>query len=111
MEWASSSLAYLFTLRDSSQTAPRIYKTSQPGYSPPVILERFPDVQSLSTEEKQILAEELLDDLNAPILTPGQDEAILEVLNARFAAFQESPASASSSDEARNRPRKHTGAS
>ena len=76
-----------------------------------MILERFPDVQSLSTEEKQILAEELLDDLNAPILTPGQDEAILEVLNARFAAFQEAPGSASSWEDARNRLQNQTGAS
>lgn len=76
-----------------------------------MILERFPDVQSLSTEEKQILAEELLDDLNAPVVTSEQDEAILEVLNARFAAFQDAPGSSSSWEEARNRLRKQTGAS
>tara|TARA_Y100001934_G_scaffold273522_1_gene363980 strand:- start:347 stop:502 length:156 start_codon:yes stop_codon:yes gene_type:complete len=51
-----------------------------------MILDTLPEVESLSDEKKLILTQELLDELHAPEVSPEQDEAVLEVLNARFEA-------------------------
>jgi len=76
-----------------------------------MILENLPEVQSLTAEEKSILTQELLDELNAPEIRAEQEGAILELLNARYELFRSDPATASSWEEARDRLREKTGAS
>jgi putative addiction module component (TIGR02574 family) len=75
-----------------------------------MILETLPDVQKLTADEKIILAEELLDDLNAPNLSGSQEMAILQVLNERLDAFSKGRTPASSWEEVQNRLREKTGA-
>jgi len=76
-----------------------------------MILETLPDVQLLSEDEKAVLAEELLDELNAPKLLPDQERAILDVLNERFEAFRSGKIAGSSWAEVRARLQEKTGAS
>lgn len=76
-----------------------------------MLLDTLPHVQSLTRQEKTILAQELLDDLNAPDVAAVQDAAILEVLEARLRSYRENPAAASSWEDARERLREKTGAS
>lgn len=76
-----------------------------------MILDTLPDVQKLTPEEKTPLAEELLDELNAPKLSDDQDKAILEVLNERMEAYRAGNMTGSSWSEVRERLRVKTGAS
>lgn len=52
-----------------------------------MIIETLPDVQTLSKSDKEVLARELLDELNAPETSPSQDAAMLELLNQRYEAY------------------------
>ena len=76
-----------------------------------MLIEKFPELRALSLEEKSILTQELLDDLNAPVLTDEQEAGIIEVLNRRFEAYQAEPSTASSWGEVRKRLQEKTGAS
>ncbi|MGB0580624.1 MAG: addiction module protein [Limisphaerales bacterium] len=76
-----------------------------------MVLETLPEVKSLSAEQKLILTQELLDELHAPAMSPEQDQAILEVLDARFEAYQADPSTGSTWQEVRARLREKTGAS
>jgi len=76
-----------------------------------MILETLPEVKSLSDEHKLLLAQELLDELHAPAVSPEQDQAILEVLDARYEAFVTGSTAAAPWSEARDRLREKTGAS
>lgn len=76
-----------------------------------MILETLPDVQKLSKEEKTLLAEELLDDLNAPTVSGAQERAMLEVLNERMEAYRQDRDTGSSWTEAKKRLQRETGAS
>ncbi len=76
-----------------------------------MILDRLPEVQALSREEKAVLTQELLDDLNAPTISGEQESAILEVLNARFEAYRSDPSTALPWVEVRERLIARTGAS
>lgn len=78
-----------------------------------MILDQIPEIQALSREKKEILAQELLDDLNAPKLSPDQEAAMLDVLNSRYNAYRENPESsiAGKWSEVKGRLAEKTGAS
>lgn len=76
-----------------------------------MILETLPEVQALSEKEKSLLAQELMDELHAPCTTPEQDEAILEVLEQRMAAYERGEMKAISWSDLKAKLQKETGAS
>lgn len=55
-----------------------------------MIVERLPEVLALSTEEKEILAEELL---NQVVLEQDKDPQLLDLLRRRLSDHQADPAS------------------
>jgi len=55
-----------------------------------VIVERLPEVLALSTEEKEILAEELL---NQVVLEQDKDPALLDLLRRRLSDHHADPGS------------------
>ena len=55
-----------------------------------MIVERLPEVLALSTEEKEILAEELL---NQVVLEQDKDPALLDLLRRRLSDHHADPAS------------------
>jgi putative addiction module component (TIGR02574 family) len=65
-----------------------------------VIVERLPEVLALSTEEKEILAEELL---NQVVLEQDKDPALVDLLRRRLNDHQADPASGVRWEELRNR--------
>jgi putative addiction module component (TIGR02574 family) len=75
-----------------------------------VILDTLGDVQALSPGEKAILAQELLDELNAPLLSESQDKALLSVLNERYESYLADPASGRSREEVKEGLRDQTDA-
>ncbi len=76
-----------------------------------MILDTLPEVQSLSMDEKTVLANELLDELNAPPVCASQEGAILDVLNERYEAYREGNNSGANWAEVRARLQEKTGAS
>lgn len=77
-----------------------------------MILEQFPDLQSLTRQDKEVLTQELLDDLNAPDLDAGQDAAILDLLTSRYERYCAAQEGQTASwSEARDRLQEKTGAS
>jgi hypothetical protein len=74
-----------------------------------MIIDKIPEIRALSREEMSILTQELLNELNAPKCSDEQDRSILDVLNQRFADFQEDPKAASSWSEVRERLQHKTG--
>lgn len=65
-----------------------------------MIVERLPEVLALSTEEKQILAEELL---NQVVLEKERDPALLDLLRRRLNDHNANPASGARWEELRDR--------
>jgi hypothetical protein len=65
-----------------------------------MIVERLPQVLALPTEEKEILAEELL---NQVVLEKEKDPALLEVLRKRLAEHEATPESGVCWEELRDR--------
>jgi putative addiction module component (TIGR02574 family) len=65
-----------------------------------VIVERLPEVLALSTEEKEILAEELL---NQVVLERDKDPALLDLLRRRLHDHHAEPASGVRWEELRDR--------
>jgi putative addiction module component (TIGR02574 family) len=65
-----------------------------------VIVERLPEVLALSTEEKEILAEELL---NQVVLEQDKDPALVELLRSRLNDHEANPASGVRWKELRDR--------
>lgn len=76
-----------------------------------MIIETLPDVQTLSKSDKEVLARELLDELNAPETSPAQDSAMLELLNQRYEAYISGVETTSSWKDVQARLKKKTGAS
>lgn len=73
-----------------------------------IILETLPEVRSLSAEEKMVLTQELLDELHAPVASEKRDQAILEVLDARYEALREDPSTAEPWENVRRRLQERT---
>ena len=71
----------------------------------------IPAVKALSDEQKSILTQELLDELNAPQVSGECESAVLEVLNARYEAYRNAPSTASSWEAVKERLRQKTDAS
>jgi putative addiction module component (TIGR02574 family) len=65
-----------------------------------VIVETLPDVLALPTEQKEILAEELL---NQVVLEKDKDPSLVELLRHRLAAHDADPTSGTSWEELRDR--------
>jgi putative addiction module component (TIGR02574 family) len=65
-----------------------------------VIVERLPEVLALPTEEKEILAEELL---NQVVLEQDKDPALIELLRRRLHDHQADPESGVRWEELRDR--------
>ena len=65
-----------------------------------MIVERLPEVLALSTEEKEILAEELL---NQVVLEQDKDPALVELLRSRLNDHEANPASGVRWKELRDR--------
>lgn len=65
-----------------------------------VIVERLPDVLALPTEQKQLLAEELLSQV---VLEKERDPALLDLLRHRLAEHQTEPESGVRWEELRDR--------
>jgi putative addiction module component (TIGR02574 family) len=65
-----------------------------------VIVERLPEVLALSTEEKGILAEELL---NQVVLEQDKDPALMDLLRRRLNEHKANPASGVQWEELRDR--------
>lgn len=65
-----------------------------------MIVERLPEVLALPTEQKEILAEELL---NQVVLEKEKDPALLELLRRRLAEHEMEPASGARWEELRDR--------
>ena len=76
-----------------------------------MIIETLPDIQNLTKSEKEVLARELLDELNAPETSPDQDAAILDLLNQRYEAYISGEEEVSSWKEVQSRLKAKTGAS
>ena len=65
-----------------------------------MIVERLPEVLALSTEEKEVLAEELL---NQVVLEQDKDPALVDLLRRRLNEHNANPASGVCWEESRNR--------
>lgn len=65
-----------------------------------MIVETLPDVLALPTEQKEILAEELL---NQVVLEKDKDPSLVELLRRRLAAHDADPASGTPWEELRDR--------
>ena len=65
-----------------------------------MIVETLPDVLALPTEQKEILAEELL---NQVVLEKDKDPALVELLRRRLAAHDGNPNSGTAWEELRDR--------
>ncbi|MEI9892956.1 MAG: hypothetical protein WDN28_03325 [Chthoniobacter sp.] len=65
-----------------------------------MIVERLPDVMALPTEQKQLLAEELL---NQVVLEKEKDPALLELLRRRLSEHEAQPESGVRWEELRDR--------
>lgn len=65
-----------------------------------MIVERLPEVMALTTLDKEILAEELL---NQVLLEKDRDPAVLELLKSRLEAHQADPMSGVPWEELRDR--------
>ncbi|HXM33060.1 MAG TPA: hypothetical protein VN921_05350 [Chthoniobacterales bacterium] len=65
-----------------------------------MIVETLPDVLALPTEQKEILAEELL---NQVVLEKDKDPALVELLRCRLAAHDGDPNSGTAWEELRDR--------
>jgi putative addiction module component (TIGR02574 family) len=65
-----------------------------------VIVERLPEVLALSTDEKEILAEELL---NQVVLEQDKDPSLLDLLRHRLDDHRANPASGVRWEELRDR--------
>ena len=65
-----------------------------------MILDRFPDVLALSTEDKALLAEELLQQIN---LESDNDPALQELLRERLAEHEANPDAVAPWEELRDR--------
>jgi putative addiction module component (TIGR02574 family) len=65
-----------------------------------MIVERLPEVLALPTDEKEILAEELL---NQVVLEKARDPALLELLRRRLAEHHAQPTSGVRWEELRDR--------
>lgn len=65
-----------------------------------MIVERLPEVLALPTEQKELLAEELL---NQVVLEKDKDPALLEMLRQRLAEHEASPESGVRWEELRDR--------
>ena len=65
-----------------------------------MIVETLPDVLALPTEQKEILAEELL---NQVVLEKDKDPSLVELLRRRLAAHDADPTSGTSWEELRDR--------
>jgi putative addiction module component (TIGR02574 family) len=76
-----------------------------------MVLDTLPAVKALSDEQKSILTQELLDELNAPQVSDECELALLEMLNARYEAYSMDPSTASSWEAVKERLRQKTGAS
>ena len=70
--------------------AKEVERTSAPDKVSIMIVERLPDVLALSTEEKEILAEELL---NQVVLEQDKDPVLLDLLRRRLDDHAADPAS------------------
>lgn len=71
-----------------------------------MIAEKIPVVQSLSLREKLLLANELLDEVEAAWKdAPPADSAILALLNRRFAEYERDPSTAISWEQFKTRRR------
>ncbi len=66
-------------------------------------------IRELSREQKEILTAELLDDLNAPEIASGTEDAIETVLSARFEAYLSGDDIASAWSDVRKRLQSETG--
>ena len=56
-----------------------------------MLLERLPEVQSLSVEDKWLLIDELWSDLAREVERAGADENTLALLNQRFEEYLQDP--------------------
>ena len=65
-----------------------------------MIVERLPEVLSLPTDEKEILAEELL---NQVVLERDKDPALVDLLRCRLSEHKADPASGARWEELRDR--------
>lgn len=65
-----------------------------------MIVETLPDVLALPTEQKEILAEELL---NQVVLEKDRDPSLVELLRRRLAAHRADPTSGTPWEELRDR--------
>jgi hypothetical protein len=65
-----------------------------------MIVERLPEVLALRTEEKELLAEELL---NQVVLEKEKDPALIELLRQRLAEHEAAPESGLRWEELRDR--------
>ena len=65
-----------------------------------MIVERLPDVMALPTEQKQLLAEELL---NQVVLEKEKDPALLDLLRKRLSQHEAEPESGVRWEELRDR--------
>lgn len=65
-----------------------------------MIVERLPEVLALPTEQKEILAEELL---NQVVLEQDKDPALIELLRRRFSEHKAHPESGVRWEELRDR--------
>lgn len=65
-----------------------------------MIVETLPDVLALPTEQKELLAEELL---NQVVLEKDKDASLVELLRRRLAAHDGDPASGTRWEELRDR--------
>jgi putative addiction module component (TIGR02574 family) len=59
-----------------------------------MLLERLPEVQSLSVEDKWRLIDELWSNLAREVESAGADEGTLSLLNRRFAEYVQDPTQA-----------------
>jgi len=57
-----------------------------------MLIEKLPDVQSLQAEEKWLLIDELWRELARDIESAPPDAKIVELLEKRFAAYEDDPA-------------------
>lgn len=69
-------------------------------YTPAVIVETLPEVLALPTEQKEILAEELL---NQVVLEKDKDPALIELLRRRLADHNADPGGGLRWEELRDR--------
>jgi putative addiction module component (TIGR02574 family) len=67
-------------------------------YISPMLLERFPDVQSLAPQDKWRLIDELWCDLARQVEAEGSDANIVKLLEKRFSDYLAEPSQGRSAD-------------